>query len=185
LGTTAISPQALFDKISANAFNHKNSNVKEGAMKLLLSTVEEFGANCITISKIVPMIVKLLSDPNVQVRHKAFEILVDLYKHVGEKLRVDIQKKYTIPQGKMTDLMNKFDEAKAAGDLLPTAFIGLSLADDDETDRACMSAPRRIPGSVKRPGSFFSSYHYNTITTNWLCSKPQFSVFYLFPCRRC
>jgi len=150
-----ISPQALFDKISANAFNHKNSNVKEGAMKLLLSTVEEFGANCITISKIVPMIVKLLSDPNVQVRHKAFETLVDLYKHVGEKLRVDIQKKYTIPQGKMTDLMNKFDDAKAAGDLLPTAFIGLSLADDDETDRACMSAPRRIPGSVKRPGSFF------------------------------
>uniref|UniRef100_A0A2S2P5D2 CLIP-associating protein n=1 Tax=Schizaphis graminum TaxID=13262 RepID=A0A2S2P5D2_SCHGA len=150
-----ISPQALFDKISANAFYHKNSNVKEGAMKLLLSTVEEFGANCITISKIVPMIVKLLSDPNVQVRHKAFETLVDLYKHVGEKLRVDIQKKYTIPQGKMTDLMNKFDDAKAAGDLLPTAFVGLSLADDDETDRACMSAPRRIPGSVKRPGSFF------------------------------
>jgi len=147
-----ISPQTLFDKISANAFNHKNSNVKEGAMKLLISTVEEFGANCITISKIVPMIVKLLSDPNVQVRHKAFELLVDLYKHVGEKLRVDIQKKYTIPQGKMTDLMNKFDEAKAAGDLLPTAFVGLSLADDD---RACMTAPRRNPSSVKRPGSFF------------------------------
>jgi CLIP-associating protein 1/2 len=150
-----ISPQSLFDKISANAFYHKNSNVKEGAMKLLLSTVEEFGANCIAISKIVPMIIKLLSDPNVQVRHKAFETLVDLYKHVGDKLRVDIQKKYTIPQGKMTDLMNKFDEAKAAGDLLPSAFVGLSLADDDETDRACMSAPRRIPGSVKRPGSFF------------------------------
>ncbi|XP_050524463.1 CLIP-associating protein 1 [Daktulosphaira vitifoliae] len=150
-----ISPQSLFDKISANAFNHKNSNVKEGAMKLLLSTVEEFGANCITISKIVPMIIKLLSDPNVQVRHKAFETLVDLYKHVGEKLRNDIQKKYTIPQGKMTDLMNKFDEAKAAGDLLPTAFVGLSLADEDEIDRACMSGNKRIPGSVKRPGTFF------------------------------
>lgn len=149
-----ISPQALFDKISANAFYHKNSNVKEGAMKLLLSTVEEFGTNCITISKIVPMIIKLLSDPHVQVRHKAFETLVDLYKHVGEKLRVDIQKKYTIPQGKMTDLMNKFDEAKNAGDLLPTAY-GVSLADEDEPDRACMSAPRRIPGSVKRPGSFY------------------------------
>ncbi|XP_050425014.1 CLIP-associating protein 1 [Adelges cooleyi] len=151
----SISPQALFDKISANAFNHKNSNVKEGAMKLLLTTVEEFGTNCITISKIVPMIVKLLSDPNVQVRHKAFETLVELYKHVGEKLRNDIQKKYTIPQGKMTDLMNKFDDAKAGGDLLPSAFAGISLADDDETDRACMSATRRIPGSVKKPSSFF------------------------------
>lgn len=151
-----ISPQALFDKISANAFYHKNSNVKEGAMKLLLSTVEEFGANCITISKIVPMIVKLLSDPNVQVRHKAFETLVDLYKHVGEKLRVDIQKKYTIPQGKMTDLMNKFDEAKAAGDLLPTAFSGISLA-EDETDRISVSAPRRIPNSGRKPGSFIPS----------------------------
>ncbi|XP_015380144.1 PREDICTED: CLIP-associating protein 1-like [Diuraphis noxia] len=149
-----ISPQALFDKISVNAFNHKNSNVKEGSMKLLLLTIEEFGANCIAISKILPMIIKLLSDPNVQVRQKAFETLVDLYKHVGEKLRVDIQKKYSIPQSKMTDLMNKFDEAKATGSLLPTAFVGLSLSNNDETDRSCTFGPKYVIGSIKRPSSF-------------------------------
>ncbi|XP_022178284.1 CLIP-associating protein 1-like [Myzus persicae] len=149
-----ISPQTLFDKISVNAFCHKNSNVKEGSMKLLLLTIEEFGANCITISKIIPMIIKLLSDPNVQVRQKAFETLVDLYKHVGEKLRVDIQKKYSIPQSKMTDLMNKFDEAKATGSLLPTAFVGLNLTNDDETDRTCTFEPKYVVGSIKRPSSF-------------------------------
>jgi len=149
-----ISPQALFDKISVNAFNHKNSNVKEGSMKLLLLTIEEFGANCIAISKIVPMIIKLLSDPNVQVRQKAFETLVDLYKHVGDKLRVDIQKKYSIPQSKMTDLMNKFDEVKATGSLLPTAFVGLSISNNDETDRTCTFEPKYFIGSIKRPSSF-------------------------------
>jgi len=149
-----ISPQALFDKISVNAFYHKNSNVKEGSMKLLLLTIEEFGVNCISVSKIIPMIIKLLSDPNVQVRQKAFETLVDLYKHVGEKLRVDIQKKYSIPQSKMTDLMNKFDEARATGSLLPTAFVGLSLTNEDETDRTCTFAPKCVIGSIKRPSSF-------------------------------
>eukprot|EP00102_Acyrthosiphon_pisum_P014965 XP_008185289.1 PREDICTED: CLIP-associating protein 1-like [Acyrthosiphon pisum] len=83
-----ISPQALFDKISVNAFYHKNSNVKEGSMKLLLLTIEEFGAN-----------------------------------------------------------------SKATGSLLPTAFVGLSLTNDDETDRTCTFAPKYVIGSIKRPSS--------------------------------
>ncbi|KAF0757155.1 Uncharacterized protein FWK35_00015819 [Aphis craccivora] len=149
-----ISPQALFDKISVNAFNHKNTSVKEGSMKLLLLTIEEFGANCVTISKIIPMIIKLLSDPNVQVRQKAFETLVDLYKHVGEKLRIDIQKKYSIPQNKMTDLMNKFDEIKSTVNLSPTTSVGLSLTNEDEPDRACTFASKYVIGSIKRPTSF-------------------------------
>jgi len=151
-----ITPQALFDKISVTAFCHKNSNVKEGSMNLLLSTIEEFGANCITISKIVPMILKLLSDPNVQVRHKAFDTLVGLYKHVGDKLCFDIQKTNVIPQSKITDLMNKFEETRAAGDLLQTAFVGLDLVNDDETDHTCTLAPRCTLNSIKRPDSFCS-----------------------------
>jgi len=149
-----ISPQTLFDKISVNAFNHKNTSVKEGSMKLLLLTIEEFGANCITISKIIPMIIKLLSDPNVQVRQKAFETLVDLYKHVGEKLRVDIQKKYSIPQNKMTDLMKKFDEIKLTVNLSPTTSVRHSLTNDDEPDCTCTFAPKYVIGNIKRPTSF-------------------------------
>ncbi|XP_060851627.1 CLIP-associating protein 1-like [Rhopalosiphum padi] len=149
-----ISPQALFDQISVNAFNHKNSSVKEGSMKLLLLTIEEFGANCIAVSKILPIIIKLLSDPNVQVRQKAFETLVDLYKHIGEKLRIYIQKHYSIPQNKMTDLMNKFDEVKITVNLLPTTSDGLNLTNDDEPDHACTFAPKYVIGSIKRPTSF-------------------------------
>lgn len=118
-----ISPQKLFENISTCAFNHKNSNVKVGSMNLLLSTIEEFGVGCVTISKFVPMIIKLLCDPNVQVRQKAFDTLVDLYKHIGEKLRIDLQQKYIIPQSKLIDLMNKFDEAKASGNLKSTAKV--------------------------------------------------------------
>jgi len=173
-----ISPQALFDKISVNAFYHKNSNVKEGSMKLLLLTIEEFGANCIAISKIIPMIVKLLSDPNVQVRQKAFETLVDLYKHVGEKLRVDIQKKYSIPQSKMTDLMNKFDEVKTSGNLSPSAFAELSLTNNDETDRTCTFAPRYVVGSIKRPSSVLPTKSNSTTPSQQVdfVRKPRSSL---------
>lgn len=109
----SISPRTLFDKIiTLNAFKHKNSNVKEGSMMLLLSTIGEFGAHTITISKIVPMIVKILSEPNIPLKHKAIETLVDLYKYIGEQLRVDIQKKYIIPQNISRELMLKFDRAR-------------------------------------------------------------------------
>lgn len=167
-----ISPQVLFDKISVSAFNHKNSNVKEGSMKLLLTTIEEFGANCIVISKIVPMIVKLLSDSSVQVRQKAVETLVDLYKHVGEKLRFDLQKNYSIPQSKMTDLMNKFDEAKAVGGLLPTAVDEFNLTNNENTSRTHVLTPTFIHTSFKNSDSRFAlnpsklSQKFNTSASN-------------------
>lgn len=150
-----ISPQELFDHISTDAFFHKNTNVKEGLMKLLISTIEEFGANCLSISKIVPMIVKLLNDPNIQVRNKAFETLVELYRHVGEKLRIDMQKKYSITQNKMIDLMKKFDEVKNTGNLLPTTCIRPSLDNVDKTYGKSTLAPRCTFSKIKRPSSFF------------------------------
>lgn len=160
-----INPQTLFDKISTNAFNHKNSNVKESTMNLLLSTLKEFGVNCITISKVIPMIIKLLSDPNVKVRYKASETFVGLYNHIGEKLRVDLQNNYSIPQSKMVDLMNKFDKAKTAKHLSPTAFARFSFG-NDETDRTCTLSSRNIFGCIKKASSLLPPNSMASLQSN-------------------
>lgn len=66
----------------------------------------------------------MLSDPTVTVRDTALSTLVDLYKHVGEKLRIDIQKKNLVPAARLPGLLSRFDEVRNAGELLPTAFSG-------------------------------------------------------------
>ena len=53
-----------------------------------------------TVSRLIPHIVKLLSDPTGPVRDCAFNTLVEAYKHYGERLRQDLSKKYNVPPGK-------------------------------------------------------------------------------------
>lgn len=80
------------------------------------------GTHSLTLNKFIPDIVNLLSDPTVTVRDTAFSTLVDLYKHVGDKLRVDLQKRNIVPQSKWPILSQRFEEARARGELLPTAL---------------------------------------------------------------
>lgn len=79
------------------------------------------GTQSLTLNKFIPDIVNLLSDPTATVRDTAFSTLVDLYKHVGDKLRIDLQKRNIVPQSKWPTLSQRFDEAKARGELLPSA----------------------------------------------------------------
>lgn len=78
-----------------------------------------------SLNKFTPHVAKLLMDPSSSVRDTAFATLVDLYKHVGEKLRVDLQKRNMIPNTRLAALMSRFDEVKEAGELLPTASLGI------------------------------------------------------------
>lgn len=73
----------------------------------------------------MPYIATLLSDQSATVRDTAFSTLIELYKHVGEKLRKDLQKKNLIPATKLPALLARFDEVKEAGELLPTASTSL------------------------------------------------------------
>ena len=41
----------------------------------------------------MPSIVKCLSDPTPAVRDNAFQTLVEIYRHVGEKVRADLEKR--------------------------------------------------------------------------------------------
>lgn len=62
----------------------------------------------------------LLGDPSGAVRDAALELIVDVYRHVGERLRQDLRRKDLVPQQKMALLEHRFDEAKEAGLLLPS-----------------------------------------------------------------
>lgn len=128
-----ITVQALFDRIADLCFAHKNSNVREQIMHLLVDMLSSYGASGMLVSKYVPQIVKLLGDPNASVRSTAFDTICDLYKHVGEKLRCDLQKKYSIPNNKLPALMKKFDEIKATTSV-DSMFASMTL-NSDELDR--------------------------------------------------
>ncbi|XP_050313911.1 CLIP-associating protein 1-A isoform X2 [Anthonomus grandis grandis] len=150
LERNVLKPQTLFDKL-ASSFTHKNAKIREEVLRCLVNTLNEHGAHSLTLSKFIPDIVKLLSDPTSSVRDTAFNTLVDLYKHVGEKLRVDIEKKKLIPPGRWPALEARFDEVKRNGELLPTASKTIEPS-ADEVDR--MS---RAPLPLKRATSSATS----------------------------
>ena len=58
------------------------------------------GAQSLSLSRLVPSVVKLLGDPMSAVRDTAFNTLVEVYRHVGDRLRVDLQKKHNVPASK-------------------------------------------------------------------------------------
>ena len=58
------------------------------------------GAGAIHLTPLVAPVVGLLSDPTPAVRDAAFNTLVELYRHVGERLRHDLQRKHSVPQAR-------------------------------------------------------------------------------------
>nr|XP_012220603.1 PREDICTED: CLIP-associating protein 1-A isoform X2 [Linepithema humile] len=148
-----MSPQNLLDRLRP-AFNHKNAKLREEALILLTTTLNEHGADEMALSGVIPSIVKLLSDPSEKVRETALSTLADIYRHVGERLRVDLQRKHNVPQAKMLLLIEKFDQLKAAGDLLPLAMSSDVGKDNDEPDRAIKSAPVKRLNMPPKRGQF-------------------------------
>ncbi|KAK9299600.1 hypothetical protein QLX08_007412 [Tetragonisca angustula] len=148
-----MSPQQLLDRLRP-AFNHKNAKLREEALILLTTTLNEHGADEMILSGVIPSIVKLLSDPSEKVRETALNTLADIYRHVGERLRVDLQRKHNVPQAKLLLLIEKFDQLKAAGDLLPLAMSSDVGKTTDETDRAIKSAPMKRSAATPKRGQF-------------------------------
>ncbi|XP_063908195.1 CLIP-associating protein isoform X7 [Zophobas morio] len=159
LERNALSPQTLLEKLTPG-FTHKNAKIREEVLRCLLNTLNEHGAQSLTLSRFIPDIVKLLSDPTSTVRDTAFNTLVDLYKHVGEKLRVDLQRRNIVPPAKWQALSARFDEVKDSGELLLTASRSADY-NTDEIDRAVMQKPV-IPVKKANLGSGVKA---RTITT--------------------
>ncbi|XP_076652996.1 CLIP-associating protein isoform X3 [Halictus rubicundus] len=148
-----MSPQQLLDRLRPS-FVHKNAKLREEALILLTTTLNEHGADEMILSGVIPSIVKLLSDPSEKVRETAMNTLADIYRHVGERLRVDLQRKHNVPQAKLLLLIEKFDQLKAAGDLLPLAMSSDVGKSTDETDRAIKSAPVKRSTAPPKRGQF-------------------------------
>jgi len=131
-----IAPQPLFEKITS-AFTHKNSRVREEVLLLLQNTLNAHGAGSLTVSKLIPSIVQSMSDPQAAVRDAAVQTLVEIYRHVGERVRVDLQRKQSLPSNKLANLMTKFDEVRTSGNMMPTATLAIGTIEgraEDETD---------------------------------------------------
>jgi len=131
-----IAPQPLFEKIQP-AFTHKNSRVREEVLLLLQNTLNAHGAGSLTVSKLIPSIVQSMSDPQAAVRDAAVQTLVEIYRHVGERVRVDLQRKQSLPSNKLANLMTKFDEVRTSGNMMPTATLAIGTIEgraEDETD---------------------------------------------------
>uniref|UniRef100_A0A1Y1LZC0 TOG domain-containing protein n=1 Tax=Photinus pyralis TaxID=7054 RepID=A0A1Y1LZC0_PHOPY len=152
LERNVLTPQTLLEKLTPG-FTHKNAKIREEVLRCLVNTLNEHGAQSVTLSKFISYIVKLLSDPTATVRDTAFSTLVDLYKHVGEKLKVDLQRRNLVPSTRLPALLLRFDEVKSAGELLPTACCALDLG-MDEIDRISMPKPA-VP--VKKVGLLTSA----------------------------
>ena len=46
-------------------------------------------------------------------------------RHVGEKVRMDLQRKQNLPANKLANLMAKFDDVKNGGNMMPTATLAM------------------------------------------------------------
>ncbi|CAM1312763.1 CLASP1 (predicted) [Pycnogonum litorale] len=143
-------PQHVYDRLMP-AFNHKNWKVREETMSCLQKTLTRFGAHSLSLSKIVPLLVKLLGDSQAVVRDTAVMTIVEVYKHVGEKVRHDLSKKSNIPAAKLSMLLAKFDEVKISGGLLPTAVNDFACKGDDHDGRSVATSLGK--SMVKRASS--------------------------------
>uniref|UniRef100_A0A8C8SEQ6 Cytoplasmic linker associated protein 2 n=1 Tax=Pelusios castaneus TaxID=367368 RepID=A0A8C8SEQ6_9SAUR len=85
-------PMCIWERLAAG-FKHKNYRSREGVCLCLVATLNIYGAQTLILSKLVPHLCILFGDSNIQVRDTAILAIVEIYKHVGEKVRVDLNKR--------------------------------------------------------------------------------------------
>uniref|UniRef100_A0A8C8I7G1 TOG domain-containing protein n=1 Tax=Oncorhynchus tshawytscha TaxID=74940 RepID=A0A8C8I7G1_ONCTS len=118
----AANPQYVWDRM-LGGFKHKNNRTRESVCICLIATLNVYGAQGLTLSKIVPHICHLLGDPTSQVRDGAMNCLVEIYRHVGERVRMDLGKK-GLPQSRLNIIFSKFDEVQRSGNMILSPVSG-------------------------------------------------------------
>ncbi|NXI42078.1 CLAP1 protein, partial [Galbula dea] len=150
----AANPQYVWDRM-LGGFKHKNFRTREGICLCLIATLNASGAQSLTLSKIVPHICNLLGDPNSQVRDAAINSLVEIYRHVGERVRADLSKK-GLPQSRLNVIFTKFDEVQKSGNMIQNS--GDKIFDDEDSvdgnrpSSASSSASSKAPANSRRVG---------------------------------
>nr|XP_036881473.1 CLIP-associating protein 1 isoform X6 [Manis javanica] len=150
----AANPQYVWDRM-LGGFKHKNFRTREGTCLCLVATLNASGAHTLTLSKIVPHICNLLGDPNSQVRDAAINSLVEIYRHVGERVRADLSKK-GLPQSRLNVIFTKFDEVQKSGNMIQTAndknFDDEESVDGNRPSSASSTSSKAPPSSRRNIG---------------------------------
>ncbi|XP_036448247.1 CLIP-associating protein 1a isoform X9 [Colossoma macropomum] len=152
----AANPQHVWDRM-LGGFKHKNNRTREGVCLCLIATLNTYGAQGLTLSKIVPHICNLLGDPTSQVRDSAMNCLVEIYRHVGERVRVDLSKK-GLPQSRLNVIFSRFDEVQRSGNMILSSGSDKNFDDEDSVDggRSSSSSSSKGFSSSRRGGSMGS-----------------------------
>uniref|UniRef100_A0A8C1FWH5 Cytoplasmic linker associated protein 1a n=1 Tax=Cyprinus carpio carpio TaxID=630221 RepID=A0A8C1FWH5_CYPCA len=152
----SASPQYIWDRM-LGGFKHKNNRTREGVCLCLISTLNTYGAQGLTLSKIVPHICNLLGDPTSQVRDAAMNCLVEIYRHVGEKVRIDLSKK-GLPQSRLNVIFSKFDEVQRSGNMILSSGSDKNFDDEESVDggRSSSSSSTKGLSNSRRGGSMGS-----------------------------
>ncbi|XP_026635367.1 CLIP-associating protein 2 isoform X7 [Microtus ochrogaster] len=125
-------PMYIWEQL-ASGFKHKNFRSREGVCLCLIETLNIFGAQPLVISKLVPHLCILFGDSNSQVRNAAISAVVEIYRHVGEKLRSDLYKR-DIPPARLEMILAKFDEVQNSGGMILSVCKDKSFDDEESVD---------------------------------------------------
>ncbi|XP_048057648.1 CLIP-associating protein 2 isoform X38 [Megalobrama amblycephala] len=154
-------------------FKHKNFRSREGVCLCLVATLNAYGAQPLSLSKFVPHLCSLTGDQNPQVREAAISTLVEVYRHVGEKVRVDLNKR-DLPSARLQTILNRFDEVLNSGNMALSPSHDRSFDDDDSVDGSRPSSAQaafKVPKVPKKPADSASSSRRPSATAKTGASK--------------
>ncbi|XP_019502749.1 PREDICTED: CLIP-associating protein 2 isoform X13 [Hipposideros armiger] len=156
-------PMHIWEQL-ASGFKHKNFRSREGMCLCLIETLNIFGAQPLVLSKLVPHLCILFGDSNSQVRDAAILAIVEIYRHVGEKVRVDLSKRGIHP-ARLEVIFAKFDEVQNSGGMILSVGKDKSFDDEESVDGnrpSSASSAFKVPApktsgnpvnSARKPGS--------------------------------
>ncbi|XP_059706462.1 CLIP-associating protein 2 isoform X6 [Haemorhous mexicanus] len=159
----AAPPMYIWERLAVG-FKHKNYRSREGVCLCLVATLNIYGAQPLILSKLVPHLCIAFGDSNSQVRDAAILAIVEVYRHVGEKVRIDLTKR-GIPPGRLQTIFAKFDEIRNSDNMILSNVSDKSFDDEESVDgnrpSSAASAfkvpapkkPGNPPNSARKPGS--------------------------------
>ncbi|XP_030300319.1 CLIP-associating protein 2 isoform X9 [Calypte anna] len=146
-------PMYIWERLAVG-FKHKNYRSREGVCLCLVATLNIYGAQLLTLSKLVPHLCIAFGDSNSQVRDAAILAIVEVYRHVGEKVRLDLTKR-GIPPGRLQTIFAKFDEVRNSGNMILSSMNDKSFDDEESVDgnRPSSAASAFKVPAPKKPGN--------------------------------
>ncbi|XP_035767144.1 CLIP-associating protein 1a [Neolamprologus brichardi] len=105
-------PQYVWDRM-LGGFKHKNNRTREGVCLCLVATLNTYGAQGLTLNKIVPHICNLLGDPTSQQKAEGGLLTSEVMDGAGNSLNV---------------IFSKFDEVQRSGNMISSSGSGKEAA---------------------------------------------------------